>query len=190
MVTHRVDALDPFFVALSRLGSGGFIWILLAIVAAFLWRRPSAIAWVLVALLSSELLVRALKRLTDRPRPSTTFPEPEALVRPPLDMSFPSGHAATGFAAAAVLASYERRAVLPLFAVAAAIAWSRVYVGVHYPFDVLAGAVLGLVVGSVLASAARSLPRRRAGRHDRVPATAPRSPAAGLRRSRRTPRAG
>ena len=117
VVEHRVDALDPVFVALSRLGTYGFVWLVLALVAAIAWRRPSVFAWVLAATMSSDLLALAFKALTGRPRPSVTFPEPEPLVTTPLDLSFPSGHAATSFAAAVVFTRYRPRAAPAAFAV-------------------------------------------------------------------------
>lgn len=157
-----MDALDPLFVALSRIGSLALVWLVLAVVGAVVWRRPSVLAWVVIAVFSSDLIALVLKRITDRPRPSVTYAEPEALVRTPLDHSFPSGHAATSFAAATLFARFDRRAAVPLFALAAAIAWSRVYVGVHYPLDVLGGAVLGVLVGTLVAHAARPRARPRA----------------------------
>jgi undecaprenyl-diphosphatase len=86
--------------------------------------------------------------------------------------SFPSGHAASAFAGAVAL-SYLWRLGTPLFLLlAAAIAFSRVHVGVHYPGDVLAGAALGTIVGLVWAAALR-LPRRSAGAPPRSGANPP-----------------
>jgi membrane-associated phospholipid phosphatase len=84
--------------------------------------------------------------------------------------SMPSGHAATAFAGAVALAYLWRRGAAWFFLLAAAIAFSRVYVGVHYPGDVLVGAALGSVVGLAWVAALRplrrseaALPRSRAG---------------------------
>ena len=81
-------------------------------------------------------------------------------MRSSLELSFPSGHAATSFAGATLLALALPRLAWPLLVLAAAIGWSRVYVGVHWPSDVLAGALLG----AALAFGVRALPRLRAAR--------------------------
>ena len=96
----------------------------------------------------ADLAATALKLLTDRPRPYVAHPEQEPLREANLDVSLPSGHAATSFAAAVVLARYVPARVAPLlFVLAVLVAWSRVYVGVHYPSDIAAGALLGVAVG-------------------------------------------
>ena len=120
-------------------------------VLAVIWRRP----WLLVLVLASDLvadgLSLALRQAIGRDRPPLVYPEPKALVAVPHTGAFPSGHASSAFACAAVLA----------FVLAAAIAWSRVYVGVHWPLDVLGGAVLGVLVSTVLLKLAASPPRLR-----------------------------
>jgi undecaprenyl-diphosphatase len=137
-------------VWLSRAGTSGLIWIVLAVVAAILLRRPTLVPLVVLAVVLSDLVAIGLKQLFDVERPSVRYTEPEPLVRAPTDLSFPSGHAATSFASAALLAWAAPRFALPLYVLAGAIAFSRVYVGVHYPLDVLAGAALGLLVATAL----------------------------------------
>jgi undecaprenyl-diphosphatase len=134
------------------------------------------------AVVLADTAALALKRVFERPRPYVPFPDPEPLVGTGLDYAFPSGHAATSFAGATVLSRAAPRLAPVFFLLAAAVAWSRVYVGVHYPSDVLAGAVLGVLVGGALvAVAGRAL----------VPAgvssTALRRLAGALRRSQRAP---
>jgi len=87
-----------------------------------------------------------VKDLVSRPRPFQAHPQITPLY-PVHSSSFPAGHAATAFAGATLLAYFAPRAAPALLALAALIGFSRVYDGVHYPGDVLAGAVLGTVVG-------------------------------------------
>ena len=95
-----------------------------------------------------------------RPRPAAALePDPEPLVDLPATYSFPSGHATVSFACATVLALAVPRLRVPLFVLAALISFSRVYVGVHYPLDVLAGAVLGVAIAIALRTLAAALRR-------------------------------
>ena len=136
---------------LSRVGTLGAIWIAIALVATVVWRRPTMFPLVFLGVLLADVLSFSLKQLTDLPRPPSRYPEPETLVPVVHDSTFPSGHSATAFAGAALIArAAPRRITWGLYALATAIAFSRVYVGVHYPLDVITGAALGLVVASVL----------------------------------------
>jgi undecaprenyl-diphosphatase len=103
-----------------------------------------------VAVALADWSAAALKALADRPRPPLRYPEPKTLVPLPHDASFPSGHAATSFAAATMLTFAFPRLAAPFFVLAAAVAFSRVYVGVHYPLDVIGGAALGALIATAL----------------------------------------
>jgi undecaprenyl-diphosphatase len=160
---------------LTRVGTYGLVWIVLGAVFAYLWRRPALYAQMLIALLGAESIARGLKEIFDRSRPTVRYPRPEALVYVPHTSSFPSAHAASAFACATILAAgAPRRVVVPFFLLAAAIAFSRVYVGVHYPLDVLAGAALGvavaLAVRLLLGPGSRALRSRAADRRRSRPA--------------------
>ena len=160
VATHRVAILNDPFVWLGTIDKIGAVWIVLAL-AVGLWLRRGV--WgtlglvVLTALttLAADSLSFGVKDLTHRTRPFQAHPEihPLYVVH---SSSFPAGHAATAFAGA-VLLSFVAPRLAPLFCVLAAlIGFSRVYVGVHYPTDVLAGAVLGAAVGAAAALAYRA----------------------------------
>jgi undecaprenyl-diphosphatase len=136
------------FIWLSRIGQLGLVWILIGAIV-WAWRRdPAPLLLTIVCIAVADLLSTALKLLTGRARPFVANADQDPLVHTRLDVSFPSGHAAMSFAAATVLAGFVPRRLAPLlFVLAALIAWSRVYVGVHYPTDVIAGALLGTAVG-------------------------------------------
>jgi undecaprenyl-diphosphatase len=136
------------------------------VLAALALRRPGVFPLVVLGVLVADTLAFALKYVFSDERPYVRYPEPEPLVEPSIDLTFPSGHSATSFAGAALLAAAVPRLAAPLYALAGAIAFSRVYVGVHYPLDILAGAALGLGVARALPplvrALRRSLPERRA----------------------------
>ena len=129
--------------------------------------------------LLAEVISGIIKPIVGRPRPPVRLTAPGPLIGVPHGGSFPSGHATTSFACATVLTAYAPR-LAPLWVVlACAVAYSRVYVGVHYPLDVVAGAALGTLVALGVLAMWR-----------RYAATALRTRAAALRRSRRSPRSG
>jgi undecaprenyl-diphosphatase len=160
VVEHRAGPLDPIFVALSVVGSFGAIWIAIALVLAIRRHQPGLLALVAAGVLTADMLALGLKLLAGRDRPYVLHPDPKPLIGTPLDLSFPSGHSATAFAGATILAAFAPRLAVPLFVLAALVAWSRVYVGVHYPLDIAVGALLGVTVGAVLVYATRVARRR------------------------------
>jgi undecaprenyl-diphosphatase len=110
------------------------------------YRRWGVFALTVIAVVLADWSAIGLKALFDRPRPPLSYAEPKTLVHLPHDASFPSGHAATSFAAATMLSVAFPRFAPFLYVLAAAVAFSRVYVGVHYPLDVIGGALLGVLV--------------------------------------------
>jgi undecaprenyl-diphosphatase len=161
VVEHRLGVLDPLLIGLSVIGSFGAVWIALAVVLALVRRLPSAFMLVTAGVLAADMLALLLKMAGGRRRPFLVDPEQDPLVGTPLDLSLPSGHAATSFAGATLLAWYAPRFAVPLYALAVLVAWSRVYVGVHYPLDILAGAALGFVVARALRWLEANRPRSR-----------------------------
>ena len=129
----------------SALGEHGALWIAGALAGAALdpgrrlrWTRAAK------GVAAAYVLNTAIKQVVRRRRPD--LPELPQLTRAPTQLSFPSAHAATSFAGARALSALLPGA--PLYALAAGLAASRVWLGMHYPSDIAAGALLGLAVGS------------------------------------------
>jgi undecaprenyl-diphosphatase len=92
-------------------------------------------------------LTTVLKDFVERVRPALADPQITALVATPDSASFPSGHAATAFAAAVAVGAFYPRIRWPLLGLAALVGLSRIYLGVHYWLDVIAGTALGIGLG-------------------------------------------
>lgn len=112
-----------------------------------------------VAILMGSVATKTLKGVFDRARPPLVDPQIDPLVGLPGSPSFPSGHAVTAFAAASAVGVLAPRLRWPLLALAALVAFSRVYLGVHFWLDVVAGAALGAALGTGVALGARRIPR-------------------------------
>ena len=147
----RTDMLTPLMKFVTFLGNGGWFWILCAVVLLAIPKtRKTGYAAVLSLIFGVIVTNLLLKNIVARPRP---FAEIEALIpliAKPTDFSFPSGHTTASFAVALVmLRMLPKKIGIPAVVLAALVAFSRLYLGVHYPTDVLAGFVIALV-GSTL----------------------------------------
>jgi undecaprenyl-diphosphatase len=146
-------------VFLSKIGNHGLVWLAIALVLSLVWRGALPFVLTLLAVAAADGLACLLKAAIGAKRPA----EPNALITIPHSHSFPSGHAATAFAAATVLSALLPRGAPGFLVLAAAIGYSRIYVGVHWPLDVVGGAVVGVVTALLLLAVAR----RRSGRRPR-----------------------
>lgn len=149
--THlRGGISDTFWKFFSLIGNAGAVWIVLAIALLCFRKTRRAGAAMLVALLIGVLIGNVwLKEWIMRPRPFVTHPELTALLDPGDQWSFPSGHTLSSFAAATALCFFHRKSGALAYILAALIAFSRLYASVHYPTDVLAGVLLGILCGLV-----------------------------------------
>lgn len=141
------DHVMPLF---SLAGNSGAVWILLAVLLGLKNRRFGlrGFAVIVLALVGSFLLAdEFLKHIFERPRPFLAIDQVNLLIAAPQDYSFPSGHASTAFAAAMAIALLDRRLAPAVVLLAVLETYSRVYLGVHYPFDVIVGAVVGMLTG-------------------------------------------
>lgn len=144
----RGDFLNLLITLITTLGNGGLIWLVSsAVMLCFPKSRKTGVL-VLMALLVSLLVNNfILKNVVARPRPWTCVEELQTLIEKPKDYSFPSGHTASSFAAAIVMyKTLPAHMGVPAVILAVGIGLSRLYVGVHYPTDVLAGALSGIII--------------------------------------------
>ena len=142
----KSDFIDNFFILITHLGGFRFLT-LLSLFCIFV--RPNfnpVLGWELTAvLLSSHFFVHILKRLINRKRPYEKLAGIENLVEPFESYSFPSGHTTASFAAAVTLSfAFPQLSILFIFT-ALLVAVSRIYLGVHYPSDILIGIVIALI---------------------------------------------
>lgn len=148
IATMRTDGLTVLFKAITTLGDHGLLWLLLLAFFVLIRRELLTSMSLTLALGSSAVLTNyVIKLLILRPRPFVAYLELIALIVPSDEWSFPSAHTATSFAAATAIFCYHKKTGAICYIAAALIAFSRLYLGVHYPSDVLAGTLLGILCG-------------------------------------------
>jgi undecaprenyl-diphosphatase len=141
------DFLFPF---LSRIGNAGAIWLAIAFCLGYR-RQTRGFAFMLFfALALAHIISQILKPIIGRPRPFVTHPVAALLIHTPGGYSCPSGHSASSFAAATILFTFDKRIGLAALALAFLIAFSRIFLFVHYPSDTLAGCILGVLCAAAI----------------------------------------
>lgn len=161
------DVVMPFLTDLNKQP-----WMLALIGVAIvygLWRggergRRAVLMLILTIVISDQVSSRLIKPMVDRPRPCQELAEVRMLVDCGPGKSFPSSHAVNSIAGAVVLGFFFPRTLWYLLAYAFAVGYSRIYVGAHYPLDVVGGAALGalfaLAVLWIVAWVEQSIARR------------------------------
>jgi membrane-associated phospholipid phosphatase len=141
------EALTPAIRAFSATGEHAALWLALGVAGATL-DRPRRRRWVRATAIvgATQALNVAVKVVVRRHRPA--LEDLPALIATPTQLSFPSAHSSSSFAAARAFGDLVPRG--PLLAAAGAMALSRVYLGVHYPTDIAAGALLGTGLAAIL----------------------------------------
>ena len=161
----RGSVLDAFFLGVTKIaGSYGQLWVVIALVLLIFKKTRRAGVSLLIAYVGVFLLGQyGLKNLISRPRPcqiDTAFP---LLVSRPSSSSFPSTHSAWAFGGATAIFLQHRKAGIAAYVAAILIGFSRLYLFLHFPTDVLFGAAMGVALGfaadRLTAYAARKLKR-------------------------------
>ena len=145
----RTAVLDSFFLAVTKIaGSYGQLWVIVAAVLLVFKKTRKAGVAVLLAYAAVFLIGQyGLKNLVSRPRPCQIDLDFALLVDRPSSSSFPSTHSAWAFGAATAVFMQHKKSGIAAFIAAALIAFSRMYLFLHFPTDVLVGIVLGIALG-------------------------------------------
>ncbi|MDY3795725.1 MAG: phosphatase PAP2 family protein [Agathobacter sp.] len=138
--------LDKIMIVLSTIGDAGLFWIGVAILLICMKKYRKCGLQVAVAMLLTFIVGNLiLKNMIHRDRPCWIDPSITLLVKSPSDFSFPSGHSMNGFTASVSILLCDKKLGIAAVILAAAIAFSRLYNFVHFPTDVIAGIVIGIV---------------------------------------------
>ena len=149
--TIRTPFLDKIIPVISSLGNAGIVWILLMVVLFIIPKTRKSGLILFFALIVDMILCNGiLKNLFQRVRPFNVNTAVTLLIAKPGEYSFPSGHTAVSFAAASALFfAKEKKLWIPALVLAIIIAFTRLYLYVHYPTDVLGGILIGIISGFI-----------------------------------------
>jgi undecaprenyl-diphosphatase len=152
--------LDSLAWALALVATGGWIWVVGALVA-YLIRVPQSLQAVKRLLpsvvVTTWLIEYPIKAYFRRRRPFVRIVQALVIGKKPGSWSFPSGHTASSFASAWILSSVWPRRAPVFFGIAGAVGFSRIYLGAHYPGDVMSGAVFGMLLSEAVRRALKRL---------------------------------
>lgn len=139
--------LDRIMIAMTNLGDAGLIWIGVAIILLFIKKTRKCGVLMLVSMVLGLIIGNGLlKNLIARERPCWLDRSIPLLIPEPHDYSFPSGHTLASFEAAVMIYLHNKKWGIISFVLAVLIAFSRMYLFVHFPTDVLGGAALGTLI--------------------------------------------
>lgn len=143
--------LNFLFSLLSGVGTWGIVWIIIALIL-FFWeekKNHQKLIELFWGLGFSIVIVEIIKNITKRVRPEIAIPFTISISEKLSSYSFPSGHTTIAFAAAYILANNHKKLKWLYYLLAILISYSRIYLGKHYPSDVMAGIVLGFLIGKL-----------------------------------------
>lgn len=155
--------LDKIMIFISALGNDGIFWIAIGVVCLFMKKHRKMGLQVLITMLCTFIIGNLiLKNVFARPRPCDIDTTIEMLISRPHGHSFPSGHSMNGMTAAVALFLNNKKIGIPALVLASVIGFSRMYLFVHFPTDVLGGFAVGLIVAIVVDWAFKKVQQRKA----------------------------
>lgn len=147
-IIHNMHSniMDKIMIVITFLGNMGAIWVAISLFL-MINKKYGSIGFMILGALVLNLVLGdlILKNLVKRARPFVYMTQVQILIPNPLSYSFPSGHTSSAFASAGILVKYFGKYKLEVILLASLIAFSRLYLYVHYPSDVLAGIILGIL---------------------------------------------
>ncbi|GAA0079134.1 phosphatase PAP2 family protein [Clostridium sp. CTA-5] len=147
----RNPIMDKIIPAITSLGNGGLVWIIIAIIFIITKKyRKYGLIMIPTLIICALIGDITIKPLVARERPFNITEGIELLIKAPTGFSFPSGHTMSSFAAATIISKANKKFGIAAFILAALIGFSRMYLYVHYPSDVLVGCVLGIIFSSII----------------------------------------
>lgn len=143
--------MDKIMIIITSLGNGGVIWIGITLIFIITKRyRKIGIMMACGLILNALLGEVILKNIIKRPRPFMNLSEINLLVKIPTTYSFPSGHTASSFVVVGIIFSTLKKYRWQALTLAVLIAFSRLYLFVHYPSDIIGGIILGVISSKIV----------------------------------------
>ena len=149
-VKFRNKTFDKIMPIITSAGNLGIIWIVISVLLITKKDYRVLGQTILIALVITTIIGEGIiKNIVKRKRPFYGDDDKELLISRPITYSFPSGHTASSFAVATVFIKTDNAASLEIMLLACLIAFSRIYLGVHYPSDVIGGGIIGTLCGLI-----------------------------------------
>ncbi|MCM8711566.1 phosphatase PAP2 family protein [Clostridium sp. SYSU_GA19001] len=147
----RYKFLDKIMILITTLGNGGFVWLIIS-TYLILNKNYRMQGYMIIASLIITTIIGEgiIKHLIKRTRPFVNMLENKLLISKPITYSFPSGHTASSFAAAGIFLNSDNKLSILIVILASLIAFSRIYLNVHYPTDVFTGIILGFLCSKLV----------------------------------------